>query len=133
MTSESSAPHFSGKSTAHVQESHTDLPAHLLTIFYCYAWIMSSFPYPEFQACDICINWHTNWCAYLWYTGRHVYKIWWAWKNGICRIWYFPNQPKMQHLYSVALHNSGRFSGLNWLPCSFFSGKLQHSQFEVIK
>ena len=50
-------PLFSRKGTAHVQESHTDLPAHPLaslpTIFYSYTWAMLSFLYPEFWACGI--------------------------------------------------------------------------------
>ena len=50
-------PLFSGKGTEHVQENHTDFPAHLLvsplTKFYSYAWMMSSIPYLEFQAWNI--------------------------------------------------------------------------------
>ena len=57
-------PLFSGKGTVHVQESYNDLPAHLsaspLTIFYSYTWTMSSFPYPEFWACDIYIDFLSN-------------------------------------------------------------------------
>ena len=60
-------PFFSRKGTAHVQKKCTDLPVHLAasppTIFYSYAWTMSSVPYPKFQACDSLPQ--VFWCALI--------------------------------------------------------------------
>ena len=63
----SSASLFWQEITAHAQESCAGSPAHPPasppTVFYSYAWTISSIPYPRFQACDTLPQ--VFWCALI--------------------------------------------------------------------